>query len=114
MTEYEEHEVQVSRADVDSVSAKLESLARDLPESERAVLGMVLSRAQAAPDDLDIAAAGRSSAERSNAAFEKPFAGQLARAAGVFEARPDVTVVVGWSYAFLEAEGPTDVVNPSE
>lgn len=105
MTEYEQREQRVSREDVDSVSRKLESLAADLPESERAVLGLVLSRAQAAPQDVDLRTTDQATAGQQTAArFERPFAGQLARAAGLFARKPEVTVIVGWQFAFAQSE----------
>lgn len=86
----------IAREDVESVSEKLRQLARDLPESEQAVLGLVLNRAQASPEDLDL----RTAEAPEMPGFEQPFASQLARAAGLFAEGPEVTVVVGWQYSF--------------
>jgi hypothetical protein len=105
VTEQQEGGQRISRQDMENVSRKLKELADELPESERAVLGLVLTRAQAAPDDLDPAEVARA------AEFEQPFAGQLARAAGLFDS-PQVTVVVGWSYRFGATETPEELINP--
>lgn len=115
MTESSSEGQKVTRADIESVSEKLAKLAKDLPESERAVLGLVLARAQVAPEDADLtevsAADLKEPADRRVLA-DQPFAGQLARAAGLF-AKPEVTVVVGWQYRFGLTDGLDDVVLPA-
>lgn len=121
MTESSSEGQKVTRADIESVSEKLAKLARDLPESERAVLGLVLARAQVAPEDADLTAASADDLEEPAAGgsagrrilADQPFAGQLARAAGLF-ARPEVTVVVGWQYRFGLTDGLDEVVLPAD
>ena len=121
MTESSSEGQKVTRADIESVSEKLAKLAKDLPESERAVLGLVLARAQVAPEDADLSEASAADLEKTPAGdpagrrvlADQPFAGQLARAAGLF-AKPEVTVVVGWQYRFGLTDGLDDVVLPAD
>jgi hypothetical protein len=119
MSDYEPEskpETKISGDDIESVSRKLEDLVKGLPEQEQNVLGLILTRAAAAGEvdfDAIIEAEPRAEAEadaEAVRAFDKPFAGQLARAAGI-SAKPEVTVIVGWSYRF-GFEGLPEIENP--
>jgi DNA gyrase/topoisomerase IV subunit A len=101
--------VEISKDDIERVSDRLEGLMDELSEQERNVLGLILTRAAAADDE---AVKNTELAARPHESFTRPFAGQLAKAAGL--TKPQVTVVVGWTYRFktpfegreLEAELP--------
>lgn len=93
----EEDDVQITKADIEGVSSKLEAMMNDLPEQERNVLGLILTRAAAAAAESEVSGFSFSPAAVSGGAFGRPFAGQLAQSAG-FGPRAGGTITVKWGY----------------
>jgi hypothetical protein len=86
----------IRRQDVDTLAAKLEEFARDLPEQERGVLGWVLARARAselelADEDLETVSGGHGSGA--------PFHRMLEGAAGLGKDSVQ-TDSVKWTHSF--------------
>jgi hypothetical protein len=91
----EEESTQVSKDDIERVSSKLESMMDELPEQERNVLGLILTRAATAAES-EVEGFSFSPAV-SSGQFAKPFAGQLAQSAG-FGRMLGGTITVSWGY----------------
>jgi hypothetical protein len=91
----EEESARLTKDDIERVSSKLESMMEELPEQERNVLGLILTRAATASES-EVEGFSFSPA-LSGGAFGGAFAGQLAQSAGFH--RPIAgTVTVSWGY----------------
>ena len=89
----------LTKKDIESVAAKLESFTEELPEQERNVLGWILTRAQAAPSSPVVVAGAKAAPDVPG--YRTHMAAELAKSAGLqASAKPEVTVVVGWQYRF--------------
>lgn len=91
----DEGDVRITRADIEGVSSKLESMMEELPEQERNVLGLILSRAATAAES-EVEGFSFSPAV-SGSGLEGPFARQLAQSAG-FRGIAGGTITVKWGY----------------
>lgn len=92
----------ITRDDVEAVAGKLDAFMADLPEQERDVLGWILTRAQAAPDEDTAGFYQSYSASPQQLQFATPLSTQLGRSAG-FGAAAGTTEVT-WKYSFGRAE----------
>jgi hypothetical protein len=91
----DEGDVRITKADIEGVSSKLQSMMEELPEQERNVLGLILTRAATAAES-EVEGFAFSPA-LSGGAFGGPFAGQLAQSAG-FRGIAGGTTTVKWGY----------------
>ena len=92
----DEGDVRITKADVEHVSSKLETMMQELPEEERNVLGLILARAATAAESEVEGFSFSPTASRRD--IGAPFAGQLAQSAGF---RPIAgTLTVKWGYHF--------------
>lgn len=96
----DEESVRLTKDDIERVSTKLEDMMEKLPEQERNVLGLILTRAATATESE---VEGYSLSPGAGGAFSKPFAGQLARSAGFSPVAG--TVSVSWGYHFKSEFG---------
>lgn len=85
----------ITREDVEAVASKLESFMEQLPEQEQDVLGWILTRAQAAPND-DTAGFYLAYGAAQQLQFATPLSTQLGRSAGFGPAAG--TTEVSWTY----------------
>lgn len=91
----EQESARLSKEDIERVSTKLESMMKELPEQERNVLGLILTRAATASES-EVEGFSFSPA-MSGGGFQRPLAGQLAQSAG-FRGIAGGTITVSWGY----------------
>jgi hypothetical protein len=70
-----EQKVRVTGADIQAAGEKLDAFTSSLPENERAVIGWLMQRAEAAPPDVEEEVSGYLGAIRGESSIGPPVAG---------------------------------------